>query len=84
MFQDGLAHEVCASITFFATVSDTQDRFCHVYHMELLSFQLISDFPPDLSLSVLWECSFFRPRLEIGLNHPAAQERVLQANWSTR
>ena len=37
-----LLHEVCFN-SIVAQVTDTQDRYCHVYHMELISFQMISN-----------------------------------------
>ena len=41
MLQEVLPHEVCFN-SIFAQVTDTQDRFCHVWHMKLISFQMIS------------------------------------------
>ena len=59
VLQKGLLRDVCFD-SVFAQATDTQDRLCHVYHMELISFQLISNSQPDLSLSVILECSSVR------------------------
>ena len=56
MLQKGLLRDVCYD-SVFAQTTDTQDRLCRVYHMELVSFQMISNCQPDLSLSVILECS---------------------------
>ena len=40
MLQEGLLREVCFN-SVFAQVTDTQDRFCHVYHVELVSLQIL-------------------------------------------
>ena len=56
MLQEGFPREVCFHYVF-AQVTDTQDRFCHVYHMKLKTFQMISQSQRDLSLSVILECS---------------------------
>ena len=37
MLQEGLLRELCFN-SVVAQVTDTQDRFCHVYHVELVSF----------------------------------------------
>ena len=52
----GLLREVCYD-SVFAQITDTQDRLCRVYHMVLVSFQMISNCQPELSLSVIMECS---------------------------
>ena len=75
LLQEKVCLARCVSLNFvFARFSDTQDRFRHVHHMELTYFQQIAEFPPDLSLSVLWECSRTEP--------PDCGERILQTTWA--
>ena len=44
----------------FALVTDNQDRLCHLHHMEVIPSQAVSDLHPDLTLSVILECSSVR------------------------
>ena len=76
MLQEGLTRELCFN-SVFAQVTDPQARFCHVYHMELISFQTISNYQTrfvafgNLGL-------FFHPRFGVGLIRTIAEERILQ------
>ena len=56
---------------FFAEVTDTQDRYCHVYHMERISFQIISSSQPDMTFSLVLDVG-------VGLIRLVAQELILQ------
>ena len=42
VLQEGLSREVCFN-SVFAQVTDTQDRFCHLHYMEVISSQAVSD-----------------------------------------
>ena len=57
--QEGFSREVRFS-SVFAQLTDTQDRLCHLYHMEVILSQAASDLWLDWTLSVIFQCSFIR------------------------
>ena len=59
MFEEEMRREVCFN-SVIAQETGTLDRFCHVYHMEPIWFQMIFNFQPDSSFSVILECSSLR------------------------
>ena len=52
VLQKRVSREVCFS-SVLAQVTDTQDRFRHLHHMEVVLSQVVSDSKPDLTLSVV-------------------------------
>ena len=60
ILQEGLPREVCFD-SVFAQETDTQDRLCHLHHMEVTLSQVACDPLPDLTFfSVIMECSSVR------------------------
>ena len=78
--QKRISREVCFS-SVLAQITDTQDRLRHLHHMEVVLFQVVSDLQPDLTLSVLLECLFFRPNLGVELIRLISEESTLRTTW---
>ena len=59
VLQEGFSREVCFS-SVVAQITDTRDRLYHLHHMEVIQSQAVSALEPDLTLSVISECSSVR------------------------
>ena len=56
VLQEGFSREVCFD-SVFPQVTGTQDRFRHFHHVKVVLSRVFSDLQPDLTLSIVLECS---------------------------